>query len=655
VSAFPSQVDEFEYSSRGMSTIPALGRRRRLSWPVRILLFVLGVVVVYVVALNVFLGTHLFRNMVNADPSALLVDYDAASSFLPGHVHARNLSIRGRDSRIEWLLTVDEVDFKVALRELLDRRFHPLKVRGRGVRMLLRQRIDRADATPAVLAALPRIPGFDEIPLKDAVAAPPVTDANYNYWSIRLDDVVADGVKELWIDQGRFTGDALVAGTLDLRPARWVAVGPASLQVRAGEVRVGDAVVAGRLTGTMDCMIHGFDPRAPQGLPILKQATTTARFDGVIPSLAFLDRALATEGARAEGGGGTAHVELAFDKGRFGNGTQIQIESKGAKLSAPPNVIEASAVTKVGVSNGEARLEITLSPLAMTRTGVEAAMVRARDVKVDVRSRGLDVEHLLAEPSIVIDVPDAVVPDVRLFDAYLAPGGPVRLSGGRGEAHGHVEITGGSAKGTAAIELRGTEARAFDTDVRGDITTALNLASGSLAGDLDVSGTRLDLANVTTSAGGSAWAGRVDLQSARLRVGPSPSFAGRAAMTGRDARPLLAVLLGDTKLPSWTSGLVSLDGLKGSAQVTADGSKVELRELRAKAGGFTVSADYTKRGERARTLMLVARGGMTVGVDSAGTHVVQSDAKRWFTKAEADFVKPDGAKLESAKPEGAKR
>src|ERR1700678_780505 len=87
-------------------------------------LLVAGALVVYLVAMNVFLGTRLFRNAISYDPGSLLVDYDKAYSLWPGRIHVEGLVIRGRDRNVEWSLVLDRCDFRAHFVDLLHKQFH---------------------------------------------------------------------------------------------------------------------------------------------------------------------------------------------------------------------------------------------------------------------------------------------------------------------------------------------------------------------------------------------------------------------------------------------------------------------------------------------------------------------------------------------------
>ena len=67
--------------------------------------------VLYLIGMNVFLRTRLFRNLIGFSPEDMLIDYDSAYSLFPGRIHADGLHIRGSDSKVEWILIIDHCDF----------------------------------------------------------------------------------------------------------------------------------------------------------------------------------------------------------------------------------------------------------------------------------------------------------------------------------------------------------------------------------------------------------------------------------------------------------------------------------------------------------------------------------------------------------------
>jgi hypothetical protein len=147
------------------------------------------------------------------------------------------LTAVGGDSNVQWILSIDDCVFTVRFADLiLHRRFHAEHVRGDGLSLRLRQR--RAAFAPEVAAALPPIPGFADPPYAGP-KPPPITDAEYDLWSVWLEDVVARHVRDIWIDTIHSTGDATVSGRWYFKPVRWLDVGPAAVEWGASSVSLG--------------------------------------------------------------------------------------------------------------------------------------------------------------------------------------------------------------------------------------------------------------------------------------------------------------------------------------------------------------------------------------------------------------------------------
>ncbi len=166
------------------------------AWLVKAALLALCVAFLYVVATNVLVRTRLLRNALS-DPSDVKVDYTSAYSLYPGHVHVDGLTLLAFDSHVEWTLHIDRCEFDFALLPFLKKRFAASHVRGDGIDFRVRLKLDRVEHPPKMVAALPPIADFATPPLKnEGPPAQPLTDAEYNLWSVLLEDVDAEHVRE---------------------------------------------------------------------------------------------------------------------------------------------------------------------------------------------------------------------------------------------------------------------------------------------------------------------------------------------------------------------------------------------------------------------------------------------------------------------------
>jgi hypothetical protein len=229
--------------------------------------------------MNVFLRTRLFRDAITADSGTMRVEYASAYSTWPGRIHVDGLAIRGRDSNVEWVLAIDHCDFRQSLLDLARRRFHASHVRGNGLSLRIRRRLQEVTSAAA---ALPPIPGFLDPPLAEVgPEAAPLTDADYRLWSIQLDDVVAEHVRELWIDTVRATGDLRIEGRWFFKPIRWLDIGPAAIDLRSVNVFYGaDAPVGLDWHGTMVATVHPTDIRDAGGAAIVDHLAVDADVRG---------------------------------------------------------------------------------------------------------------------------------------------------------------------------------------------------------------------------------------------------------------------------------------------------------------------------------------------------------------------------------------
>src|SRR6266498_2533084 len=138
-----------------------------------------AIAVVSCAAIHVVVSTHLLRKWVNSDPEELLLDYDTASSWIPGEIRIRGLTMRGSDPNVQWYFRMEKATISISILDLLQKRFHATRVRARGLTFRLREKQKKSELSPAHVARLPEIPGFPDPPLKEekSKAPPPRAEA----------------------------------------------------------------------------------------------------------------------------------------------------------------------------------------------------------------------------------------------------------------------------------------------------------------------------------------------------------------------------------------------------------------------------------------------------------------------------------------------
>jgi len=246
----------------------------------------LGLAVLVVLATNVLLRTSLLRRLLNAKPQELAVEYRGAASWLPGRLSFDSLTLRSRDRNIEFEAALQGVTLRLSLGDLLRRRFHATRLRGGTLRFRLRERLTPQEASPARFARYPRIEGYADPPLLPTTPPPPEPAAGP--WRVVIDDLEVASVEEIWIDSWKWNGKGSVAGAFELLPGREARVGPARLEVAAGELQRGDSRVAERTLGAVWCDFPRFDSRTLPGNDVWKIMTGGSSLQADLDGLACL-------------------------------------------------------------------------------------------------------------------------------------------------------------------------------------------------------------------------------------------------------------------------------------------------------------------------------------------------------------------------------
>src|SRR6202044_1004215 len=92
------------------------------------------------------------------------------------------------------------------------------------------------------------------------------SDDKYNLWTADLENVVAEDLREVWIDDSRFEGSARIDGRFYFKPLRAVNVGPAKITVARGAVLTGPKTLVDDLAGTtLVVALSTLDPRTAEG------------------------------------------------------------------------------------------------------------------------------------------------------------------------------------------------------------------------------------------------------------------------------------------------------------------------------------------------------------------------------------------------------
>ena len=448
-------------------------------------------------ATGLVLRSRWLLNQVDADPDSLLVTFTSPrSSLLPGRLRFATLTIRSRDSNAEWEARLEDVTVRVALADLLRRRFHASSVRAGSLVFRLRERLTKAQATPARAARFPRIEGYADPPLLEPATGPV---SRGDPWRVVVDDLRVALVREIWIDSWRWAGEGRLAGGFFLRPGYRAEVFPSELAVERGTLHWGDEVESRETAGRVQATLPRWDTQAYPGNDVWKIVSGAASLGGSLDGLAFL--APDGSGPRLAGGGTVrARVHL-----QGGNG-KARLDAAAERLNMRVGARTFRASIRLGIF--ASRIDFPAGAVAFdgTRIAVHdvvadgasgppwSAAAEARKARLTLAGGALDA-RLAAQFS-----------DARPLLA-LVPSGPPRWLAGLldlrdFEAHGRLRMAAEHLALSAAHAEAGTFSIDADWhDARGRSWGAILVRKGSLSLGigLGVGGTSIHM------SGAAAW------------------------------------------------------------------------------------------------------------------------------------------------------
>jgi hypothetical protein len=467
--------------------------------------------VAYLLVANGFLRTRILRDGLSKDPEVMLVDYDTAYSIVPGRLHVEELTIRARESSVEWIVRLDRADVHLSLFDLLRRRFHATSIRADGLSFRARLRIDPAHTSPAVLAALPPIPGFADPPAVDVgPEAPPLSDAEYKLWSIDLEDVQIERVREVWVHTLRGQGESRVRARWFFRPQRWLDMGPATIEASAMELSYGTVPLATGVNGTLLATIHPFDVRQDKGLRFFNHVSVDGQLHGTSMTANILRSLELSKDVAFSRGTGPLDGRFVMDHGTVAPGTLVTSEAPDSEVDVVGLAGVAPFRAQLNVDGDLAMLSGGVSEVRVSRLGVEQA--RAASVAAAFTSRHRDIEHFFDDASFVINVGGVAVDDIGKWKHFLPSASTldVRSAAVTGDGHAEGSVAERRGRGTLQAHAQDLSVSSGRYAVTADVAVDIQLPDVTLRDrrfEFDGSGVvvthavaKLDRANIRVRA-----------------------------------------------------------------------------------------------------------------------------------------------------------
>ena len=303
--------------------------RRWLLLPVLAPLLLLAV---YAGAARWLLSGPRLRALINTNPESLTLDYDEATSLLPGRVTIRNLRIRGSDRNVQWVIRLADARVGYSVLALAKRTFRAERLRGTGLAFFLRNKLEPGEVRSTDPAVLPPIPGFADPPLRSPEAQVAKAPGNPNPWRIEVRSIGIDHFDEIWMDAYHYRGAARLEGAFLLRPGILAQIGPARVGIESGQVCLGRAPVGVSVSGSIDATFESFEPPKVHGSEVWQKTSGAVKLDARFDRLESLAHLVSSAGTRLEEGAGEGTIRAVIERGTASGEVRLAVHDGSVRL-----------------------------------------------------------------------------------------------------------------------------------------------------------------------------------------------------------------------------------------------------------------------------------------------------------------------------------
>ncbi len=505
---------------------------------------------------------------------------------LTSDVRASGVQIEAPGSRATLSASLDHASGRVDLAGLLDRR---LAIDG--------MQADGVSARLSLAKSKPSPKGEEE--------RPP--------WTARIADSRLTGIREVALGDYRLDGEAQAEATFSYLPDGTLAVRRAAFTMPNGRFEAGGETVTSALSVRVETRVDPSVLGATPGLTFLRYVSGTVGLRAPISSLGFLrDYLKKTPWLALQGKGGLS-ADVRLDHGRLVSGSRIAVEASPIQATIFDSRATGRGTVSVAVAQEGAAAQTALR-VRFNRFVFED--LRQKGWPDYLRGQGLQLSAVipaaldLAGPvpdfNAVLDLPDAEVPDLTVYDALLPKEGGLWIVSGHGRARLHLEASTATnrTRGEVLLTSDATRVRFQNLELAGRLALRAPLASSDLAGRrFDLNGTRLELQGVSyrnvesrNEAELPGWWARAELSGGSIVWGTPFLLRGEGKVDMKNSGPLLALFAERSRFLRWFNDALNVENVTARGAVRLGNGAVEVESLQANGGPLEIRTrmDFSK-------------------------------------------------------------
>jgi hypothetical protein len=508
-----------------------------------------------------------------------------------------------------------------------------------GSRASLRATLDRAAGRVDLAALLARRIAIDGLQAEgvsahlDPIRRPPPPAAGAAApWSVRIAGARLAGLREIGLGDFLLAGDARAETTFSYDRDGTLAVERAAIAMPAGLFRVnGDPAIQG-LALEADVRIEPSVLGRLRGPDFLRTVSGAGSLRGRISTLGFLRPYLQKTPWLAIEGQGALSADVRLARGRLEPGSRLAVTAAPARATLFDSLATGRGTVNVTVEPGKTgpitalRLRFEQFGLADLSRKSRPAYIRGRGLRIAVVASGaLDLTAPVPDFDATLDLPDAEVPDLAVYNALIPEATGLSFLSSRGRVRLHLEASTATRKATGNATLTSDNAKVQfqNLELAGRLALRAPLVSPDLAGRrFDLKGTRLELEDVSyrdieadSAAEPTPWWLRAELDAGSLVWSAPLSLRGEGRIEMKNSGPLLTLFAQRSRFLRWFDDALNVENITARGVLRIGDGAVAIESLQATGGPLEVRSRMIFSKIRRRGDLYVRYGRLAAGIE----------------------------------------
>jgi len=528
--------------------------------------------------------------------------------------------------------------FPSALPLIGDVRAEGVAIEAPGSRASLRATLDRAAGRVDLAGLLAREIAIDGLQADgvsarlDPAKGPPPPAGTTAPFSVRIAGARLTGIHEVALGEILLSGEAQAETTFSYTRDGTLAVERVAIALPAGSFRVNGVPAAQNLTFKVEAKIEPSILGQSRGQEIWRYVSGSGSLRGHISSLGFLHPYLKKTPWLAVQGQGGLDADVRLEHGRLAPGSRLTVSASPAQVTIFDSLATGRGIVKAAVEPGKAgpltviRIRFEQFGLAdPTRKG-RPAYIRGRGLTLAAVAPGaLDLTAPVPDFDTELDLPDAEVPDLAVYNSLIPEETGFSIISGRGRARMHLEASAATrkAKGSATLSSDAAKVQFQNLELQGSLTLRAPLVSPDLAGRrFDLKGTRLELDGVSyqdiaadTPAEPVPWWLHAEIDAGSLQWGAPLSLRGQGRIDMKSSGPLLTLFAQRSRFLRWFDDALNVENVTARGVLRLGKDVVEVESLQATGGPLELRSRMIFSKARKRGDLYLRYGRLAAGIE----------------------------------------